>query len=153
MLPFFKSNNMKTDQHASKVIRDDYFLVGGRRIKIPTKYYQHKIGEIASKMEFEAEKLTDNEAGMQYAIMLNSKYAWEMTQIVGCILYGRNFLYNPITRPLSYIYRKIRTKILFHELSNQDIAKIFVDYVHVVGIGNFTSIMTFLGMLTIAKRD
>lgn len=144
---------MKTDQHASKVITDSKFLVNGRFIKIPTKYYQHKIGEIASKMEFEAEKLTDNEAGMQYAIMLNSKYAKEMTEIIGCILYGRNFLYNQFTRPLSYLYRKYKTRQLFHELSNADIAKIFVDYVHVIGIGNFTSIMTFLGMLAIAKKD
>lgn len=144
---------MKTDQHASKVITDSKFLVNGKFIKIPTKYYQHKIGEIASKMEFEAEKLTDNEAGMQYAIMLNSKYAKEMTEIIGCILYGRNIFYNKYTRPLSYLYRKIKTRQLFHTLTNQDIAKIFVDYVHAVGIGNFTSIMTFLGMLTIAKRD
>ena len=144
---------MKTDQHASKVITDDVFLINGRTVRIPTKYYQHKIGEIASKMEFEAEKLTDNEAGMQYAIMLNSKYAWEMTQIIGCILYGRNMFYNRFTRPLSYWYRNYKTKQLFHELSNQDIAKIFVDYVHVIGIGNFTSIMTFLEMLATAKRD
>lgn len=144
---------MKIDQHASKVVTDSKFLVNGRFIKIPTKYYQHKIGEIASRMEFEAEKLTDNEAGMQYAIMLNSKYAKEMTEIIGCILYGRNFLYNSYTRPLSYLYRKHKTRQLFHELTNEDIAKIFVDYVHVVGIGNFTSIMTFLGMLTIAKKD
>ena len=144
---------MKTDQHASKVITDDYFLIGGKKVKIPTKYYQHKIGEIASKMEFEAEKLTDNEEGMQYAIMLNSKYAKEMTEIIGCILYGRNFLYNSLTRPLSYLYRKYKTRQLFHELSNAEIAKVFVDYVHAIGIGNFTSIMTFLGMLAIAKKD
>lgn len=144
---------MTTDQKSSKIVLDEYFNIGGRKVKIPTKYYQHKIGKIAAKMEFEAEKLTDNEAGMQYAIMLNTKYAWEMTQIIGCILYGRNFLYNPITRPLSYIYRKWKTRQLFHELSNADIAKIFVDYVHVIGIGNFTSIMTFIEMLTTAKRD
>ena len=144
---------MTIDQKSSKIILDDYFLVGGRKVKIPTKYYQHKIGKIAAKMEFEAEKLTDNEAGMQYAIMLNTKYAWEMTQIIGCILYGRNFLYNPITRPLSYLYCKWKTRQLFHELNNADIAKIFVDYVHVIGIGNFTSIMTFIEMLTTAKRD
>lgn len=144
---------MSIDQHASKVIIDDKFLVNGRYVKIPTKYYQYKIGLIASKMEFEAEKLTDNEEGMKYAILLNSKYAKEMTEIIGCILYGRNFLYNKYTRPLSYLYTKWKTRQLFHELSNQDIAKIFVDYVHVIGIGNFTSIMTFLEMLTIAKRD
>lgn len=144
---------MTTDQKSSKIVLDEYFNIGGMEVKIPTKYYQHKIGKIAAKMEFEAEKLTDNEAGMQYAIMLNTKYAWEMTQVIGCILYGRNFLYNPITRPLSYIYRKWKTRQLFHELSNADIAKIFVDYVHVIGIGNFTSIMTFIEMLTTAKKD
>lgn len=143
---------MKVDQHASKIILDEYFLIGKRRVKIPTKYYQHKIGKIASKMEFEAEKLTDNEAGMQYAIMLNSKYAKEMTEIIGCILYGRNIFYNKYTRPLSYLYRKWKTRQLFHELSNADIAKIFIDYVHAIGIGNFTSIMTFLEMLTTAKK-
>lgn len=144
---------MKTDQHASKVILDDTFLVNGKQVKIPTKYYQYKIGLIASKMEFNAEKLTDNDEGMKYAILLNSKYAKEMTEIIGCILYGRNMFYNRFTRTLSYWYRNYKTKQLFHELSNQDIAKIFVDYVHVIGIGNFTSIMTFLEMLATAKRD
>lgn len=144
---------MTTDQHASKVMTDDFFIIGGKKVKIPTKYYQHKIGEIASRMSFKAEKLTDDEAGMQYAIMLNSKYAWEMTQIIGCILYGRNIFYNKYTRPLSYLYRKYKTKQLFHELDNTQIAKIFVDYVHVIGIGNFTSIMTFLEMLAVAKKD
>lgn len=144
---------MTADTQASKAIRDSKFLINGKFIKIPTKYYQHKIGEIASKMEFQADKLTQDEAGTHYAIMLNSKYAKEMTEIIGCILYGRNFLYNKYTRPLSYLYRKYKTRQLFHELTNEDIAKTFVDYVHVVGIGNFTSIMTFLGMLTIAKKD
>lgn len=144
---------MTTDQHASKVILDESFLIGGKKVKIPTKYYQYKIGLIASTMKFEAEKLTDNEAGMQYAIMLNSTYAKEMTEIIGCILYGRNIFYNPYTRLISYAYRKWKTRQLFHELSNADIAKIFVDYVHAIGIGNFTSIMTYLEMLMPAKKD
>lgn len=144
---------MTADQHASKVILDDTFLVNGNKVRIPTKYYQYKIGLIASKMEFNAEKLTDNDEGMKYAILLNSKYAKEMTEIIGCILYGRNFLYNPFTRQLSYLYRRYKTRQLFHELTNQDIAKIFVDYVHIIGIGNFTTIMTYLEMLMPAKKD
>lgn len=144
---------MTIDKQASKLITDSRFLINGKLVKVPTKYYQYKIGEIASKMEFEAEKLTDNEAGMQYAIMLNSKYAYEMTEIIGCILYGRNFLYNSYTRPLSYLYRKYKTRQLFHSLTNEDIAKVFVDYVHAIGVGNFTNIMTFLEMLTVAKKD
>src|SRR5690606_11092630 len=114
------------------------------QVRIPTKYYLYKIGLIASKMEFNAEKLTDNDEGMKYAILLNSKYAKEMTEIIGCILYGRNIFYNNYTRQLSYLYRKFKTRQLFHELTNQDIAKTFVDYVHVIGIGNFTTIMTYL---------
>lgn len=144
---------MTADIQASKILTDSFFDVGGRKIKVPTKYYQFKIGEIASKMEFEADNLTNDAEGTKYALFMNSKYAWEMTQIIGCILYGRNFLYNPITRPLSYLYRKYKTKQLFHKLSNEDIARIFVDYVHVIGVANFTSIMTFLEAMKIAKKD
>lgn len=144
---------MTTEEHAHKIQNDGYFEVGGKKIRIPSKYYQSKIAEISNKMEFDESKLTDNQEGMQYALMINSKYAWEMTQIVGCILYGRNKLYNMFTRPLSYLYRRFKTKQLFHELSNEYIALVFVNYIHAIGIGNFLTAMRYIQLMTAQKES
>lgn len=143
---------MEANKQASKVLVDDTFLINGKSVRIPTKYYQAKIGEIAESMEFDSNKLTQDSEGTKYGIMINSKYSKEMTEIVGCILYGRNFLYNKYTRQLSYWYRKYKTKQLYHTLTNEQILTIFTQYITHIQLGNFTTTMTFLEHLTVAKK-
>lgn len=146
---------MNVKQKASTILTDDYILVGGRKVKIPSPYGIELIGKYAGRIEIDYNKLTEDGEGVKYALALMTKYTRELVNITGVILYGRTFLArNIFTRPFSNVYRRFKTRQLMHDLTQEQILNIFIDYVRNIGIENFTNTTRFIAMMTTtASKD
>lgn len=140
---------MSVKEQASTILTDGYILVSDRKVRIPSPYNIELIGKYAGRIEIDYNKLTEDSEGVKYALALMTKYTKELVNITGVILYGRSFLYNNIfTRPLSYAYRRYKTRQLMHKLTQEEILNIFIDYVRNIGIENFTNTTRFIAMMT-----
>lgn len=135
---------MTTEERAQKIVTDDYFDLRfkgrGRKTRIPSKYVDHKIKAISTKIGLDLTKLSDPNTSTQYAMQLNGEYALEMTKICAFILYGRNRLYNSIVGDL---YMRYKVRRLFRILNNQDILDLLLQYVEIVNLPNFIQATRF----------
>lgn len=133
----------------NKVIRDGYFDYKGKSFRIPSTYLIMKIRAIADKIDLDEAKISNDEEGIKYALMLNGKYGNDIIKAVGIILYGRNFLYNnSLTRPLSHIYRRYKTRQLLHSMTNNEISEVFYLFVTNINLAGFLSGIKYTSAMT-----